>query len=269
MFIETIKPLPEPRLKIRTAVFDFDGTISTLRCGWEGVMEDVMFEFIGQVCEITDEIKEEVKGYIDKSTGIQTIFQMDWFVGYIHKLSPSCTLPNDPWFFKDAYNDRLMKIVNERRRQMDLGKLSEEDYLISGARDFIVALREKGVEICVASGTDDPDVQNEAKVLGMFSLFDKLQGAPLRRRDCSKEAVLRDLMGSQGLEGSELLVVGDGRVEIHLGNEFDAITLGTATDELSRSGVNPVKRDRLIKAGAHAIVGDFSRVDELMDWLGL
>ena len=27
---------------IRAAIFDFDGTISTLRCGWEAVMEKVM-----------------------------------------------------------------------------------------------------------------------------------------------------------------------------------------------------------------------------------
>jgi len=152
---------------------------------------------------------------------------------------------------------------------MDLGKLSEEDYQISGAREFVLALHEKGVTICVASGTDDPDVQNEAKVLGMFSLFDKLKGAPLRRKDCSKEAVLRDLIESQGLMGEELLVVGDGRVEIALGNEFGAITLGAATDEAARSGVNPVKRDRLISSGAHAIVGDFSDTKGLIDWLKL
>ena len=232
-------------------------------------MEIVMFEFIEQVCELTDQIKAEVRDYIDKSTGIQTIFQMDWFVEYLHKLAPNCTLSKDSWFFKDAYNDRLMETVNERRHQMDLGKLSEEDYLISGAKEFVKALREKGVTICVASGTDDPDVQRESKVLGMFDLFDQLKGAPLRQKDCSKEAVLRDLIGSQGLKGGELLVVGDGKVEIQLGNEFGAITLGTATDEISRNGVNPAKRDRLVNAGAHAIVGDFSNLEELMNWLQL
>jgi phosphoglycolate phosphatase-like HAD superfamily hydrolase len=269
MSIEILKELPEQRPKIKTAVFDFDGTISTLRCGWENVMEIVMLEFVGQVCVLTDEIKAQVCDYIDKSTGIQTVFQMDWFVDYLHNLSPNCSLSKDPWVYKDAYNDRLMETVNERRRQMDLGKLSEEDYLIAGVRAFVLALREKGVTICVASGTDDPDVQNEARVLGMFDLFDQLKGAPLRRKDCSKEAVLRDLIESQGLKGGELLVVGDGKVEIQLGNEFGTITLGTATDEISRCGVNPSKRQRLINAGAHAIVGDFTDTNALMNWLQL
>ena len=31
---------------IKAAVFDFDGTISTLRCGWEEVMEPLMLECI-------------------------------------------------------------------------------------------------------------------------------------------------------------------------------------------------------------------------------
>jgi len=83
MSIEILKPLPENRAKIKTAVFDFDGTISTLRCGWESVMEEVMFEFIDQVCNLTSEIKADVEEYIDKSAGIQTIFQMDWFVGFL------------------------------------------------------------------------------------------------------------------------------------------------------------------------------------------
>ncbi len=268
MSLEIIKPLPADRPKIRTAVFDFDGTISTLRCGWEQVMEEVMLEFVGQACELTDGIRAEIRGYIDRSTGIQTIFQMDWFVEYLNRTVPGNRLPDDPWFYKDAYNERLMKIVNERRHQMDLGNLSEEDYLMAGAREFVTALRERGVAICVASGTDDPDVQNEARVLGMAGLFDTLRGAPLRRRDCSKEAVIRDLIESRGLRGGELLVAGDGKVEIELGNEYRAVTLGTATDEIRRRGLNPVKRERLVRAGAHAITGDFTDTGELLRWLG-
>ena len=32
--------------RITTAVFDFDGTLSTLRCGWEEVMGPLMVEYI-------------------------------------------------------------------------------------------------------------------------------------------------------------------------------------------------------------------------------
>jgi len=62
-------------------------------------------------------------------------------------------------------------------------------------------------------------------------------------------------------------VVGDGRVEISLGREFGALTLGVASDEEARCGINPVKRARLIKAGAHAITGDFCDAEAILDWL--
>ena len=63
--------------KINCAVFDFDGTISTLRCGWESVMEPLMLEYIfGE--DYTEENVKEVRDYIAASTGIQTILQMKW-----------------------------------------------------------------------------------------------------------------------------------------------------------------------------------------------
>ena len=36
--LEIIKSDHRPQGTIRAAVFDFDGTFSTLRCGWEKVM---------------------------------------------------------------------------------------------------------------------------------------------------------------------------------------------------------------------------------------
>jgi len=81
--------------------------------------------------------------------------------------------------------------------------------------------------------------------------------------------VLRRLIGDYRLQGNELAVIGDGKVEIALGREVGAITLGIASDEENRTGINMVKRERLIKAGAHAIVGDFIDRDLILSWMGL
>ena len=35
-----------PSTPVRAVLFDFDGTISTLRCGWEEVMQPLMVEMI-------------------------------------------------------------------------------------------------------------------------------------------------------------------------------------------------------------------------------
>lgn len=59
--------------RLDAAVFDFDGTLSKLRAGWEGVMEPLMCELIPGD---PDEVRALVKKYIDDSTGIQTIFQI-------------------------------------------------------------------------------------------------------------------------------------------------------------------------------------------------
>ena len=44
--LELLHPEHLPNGKIRAAIFDFDGTFSTLRCGWEKVMRKLMLELI-------------------------------------------------------------------------------------------------------------------------------------------------------------------------------------------------------------------------------
>ena len=76
------------------------------------------------------------------------------------------------------------------------------------------------------------------------------------------------LFSEKNFSGGELLVIGDGKVEIALGKQSGAFALGAATDEIKRRGVNPVKRKRLLAAGADAIIGDFTCADEILKWLG-
>ena len=77
------------------------------------------------------------------------------------------------------------------------------------------------------------------------------------------------LLNDLGFSGDELCVIGDGKVEIRLGHEAGARTVGLASDETNRRGVNPIKRKRLIDAGADVITGDFLNDEELFRFLGL
>jgi hypothetical protein len=43
--------------------------------------------------------------------------------------------------------------------------------------------------------------------------------------------------------------------------------VGVASDEVRRFGLNPAKRSRLIRAGAQAVVADFSRLGDLLRFL--
>lgn len=70
--------LESGRPKIRVVLFDFDGTLSTLRHGWEDIMKPFMLEMIAGETRVDDALVREVDAYIDQSTGMQTIHQMKW-----------------------------------------------------------------------------------------------------------------------------------------------------------------------------------------------
>lgn len=267
--MEILSCLPEGRPKIKVALFDFDGTISTLRQGWENIMEPLMIEMISGGLSEDEGLRKEVSDYINRSTGIQTIHQMRWLAEAVERNGKNKEASRDPWWYKAEYNRRLMLPVEERKRSILEGKRKREDFLILGSEEFLSQLTKNGVEIYVASGTDHEDVVREAKILDLIDCFKEIAGAPSGRADCSKEAILRKLIAEHNLKGPEVVVIGDGKVEIALGREAGAITLGVASDEVKLRGVNPVKRERLIKAGAHAITGDFGDSRELIKWLGL
>jgi phosphoglycolate phosphatase-like HAD superfamily hydrolase len=265
--MEILKPLAPGRPRVKVALFDFDGTLSTLRHGWERTMEPFMVESIAGPTPAEPGLVDEVRAYIDRSTGIQTYFQMEWLVEAVRRHGRNPGGSTDPWAYKAEYNRRLMRDVRERRARIADGTAVRTDFLMRGSEAFLQALRERGVEICVASGTDDPDVKEEAEALGLARYFKEIAGAPVGRAECSKEAVLRRLVDENGLHGQEVVVFGDGKVEIALGCEVGAITVGVASDEERLHGVNPVKRERLVQAGAHAILDCFEPMDPILDWL--
>lgn len=257
---------PHKKTKLRAAIFDFDGTISTLRCGWESVMEPLMLEYLSTK-ETKEEIRELVKNYIDESTGIQTIHQMKWLNEKVKELKVVSDAPDDPWFYKEEYNRRLMIEVARRRDSVINKEVEAENYIIAGSNKFLEALKSQGIRLYAASGTDEIDVKKESAALGFDVFFEEIAGAKPMAEDCSKEAVIKKLIEDTGVAPSEILVVGDGKVEISLGREAGALTLGIASDEENRKGINPVKVNRLTAAGANAIVGDFIETDDILNWI--
>jgi phosphoglycolate phosphatase-like HAD superfamily hydrolase len=267
--MEILTPLQPERPALKAVLFDFDGTLSTLRFGWEEIMEPMMLEFIVDDTEIDEGLRTRVKSYIDQSTGIQTYYQMEWLANEVKAKGRNPDASFDPWWYKDEYNRRLMLQVSQRREQILSGKTPRENYLIEGGEALLQVLCDKGIAIYVASGTDHEDVNEEARILGLDKYFTEIVGAPSRKAECSKDAVIRKLIDVNKLQGQEVAVFGDGKVEIRLGNEARAITIGVATDEAHRRGVNPVKRERLVAAGANVIIGDFNELEEILNWLKL
>lgn len=252
---------------IRAAIFDFDGTISTLRHGWEQVMRPMMLEML-DADETDGALRKMVDDYIDKSTGIQTIYQMMWLT--VQMASAGLSMKGrDAWWYKDEYNRRLMQTVSQRTARIKQGAAHPDDYMIKGAAAFLKSLKKRQIKLYLASGTDHEDVCSEAALLGVYSFFDGIKGAPKRQASCPKEAVIQSLIEADDIQASQLLIVGDGKVEIVLGAEMGAFTIGIASDEEKRCGIHVLKRDKLIHAGADLIAGDFEDVTGILNALNL
>lgn len=252
---------------VRHALFDFDGTISVIRRGWEDVMIPMMVEMIVGDHPADPAIEAEVADYVDRSTGILTIKQMAWLEEAVKRygLNPD---RHTAKHYKAIYNERLLKPVRERlQRAGDKGEVGET-LTIAGASDFLPGLRDRGVSLYLASGTDHAYVLQEAAALGVAEFFgDEIYGAMDDTEAYAKKRIIQRILDDHNLQGSELLVVGDGPVEIREAARRGALTLGVAADEAQRQGLNPRKRQRLIDAGADLIVTDFLHHEVLTAWL--
>lgn len=275
--IEIVRSWKEKPL-IEYAIFDHDGTISTMREGWELIMAPVMIKAIlGERYNDADEtlfrkVKVRVAEYIDRTTGIQTLVQMKGLLGLIKEFE---CVPEpdmlDEFGYKEIYNAELLTMVMERQKKFERGELSREDFTMKNAVILLQTLYESGIKLYLASGTDVEDVAGEAQVLGYDHLFEgRIFGAVGDLNKEAKKIVLDRILDDIGASASgKVVTFGDGPVEIRETNKRGGITIGVASNELRRYGLNEAKRTRLIKAGADIIIPDFSQISQLLDLLNI
>ena len=264
--------------QIKHAIFDHDGTISTLREGWELIMAPMMVKAIlGDKFETADEalyrkILKSVDEFIDKTTGIQTLAQMKSLVelvkeaGFVEKKKIL-----DEFGYKEIYNNELLKMVRVREAKLKNGELVIDDLTLKGAVPFLKKLYDAGVKLYLASGTDIEDVRREAELMGYAGLFEgRIYGAVGDVNKEAKKIVLDNILDSLGDSVSGRVVTfGDGPVEIRETRKRNGITVGVASNELRRFGLNEKKRTRLIKAGADYVIPDFSKYNDVLDLLNI
>lgn len=269
--IEVVRDLPAGRA-VRHAIFDHDGTISTLRQGWEAIMEPMMVRAIlGARYDDADEalyhkVVDTVRAFVDRTTGAQTLVQMQGLVELVERFG--CVPAEavlDLHGYKRVYNEELLAMVRRRLAKLRRGELQAADFQIKGARAMLRALHARGVTLYLASGTDRADVLAEAETLGYADLFEgRIFGAVGDIRVEAKRLVLERIFGEHGLAGAQVATFGDGPVEVRETRKRDGIAVGVASDEVRRFGLSPAKRSRLIRAGADLIVPDFSQHGRLL-----
>ena len=229
---------------------------------------------LGDKYETADEtlyhkVKSRIADFIDQSTGIQTIIQMEALVEMVKEFDiVRADKILDKLGYKEIYNNALMELVNRRIEKFKSGELDINDYTIKGSLEFLETLKKRGIKLYLASGTDRHDVIAESEALGYSELFDGgVYGSVGDITKYSKKMVIEKIMADNKLQGPELVVFGDGPVEIRECRKRDGIAVGIASDEIRRHGLSAEKRTRLIKAGAHVIVPDFSQHETLIKLL--
>ncbi|MFP4096375.1 MAG: PfkB family carbohydrate kinase [Cyclobacteriaceae bacterium] len=255
---------------LRFVMMDHDGTISVLREGWEDLMLDLMLRCIAgdSLTRLSEADKQvltsKVNQLISQTTGAPTIVQMEGLVemvkreGYVEE--EAVRTAED---YKALYLEDLHRHVEKRIERFRKGELQIDDVTVKGVIGFIHRMKEKGLKLYLASGTDEEYVVREAEALGYA---DNFQGGIYGARPdggSAKRKVLLQLTLQEGVKAREIIVIGDGPSEIREGRKVGALCVGVASDELRRYGLNLYKRERLIRAGSHIIIEDFSQLDQL------
>jgi len=251
----------------KVALFDFDGTLSLIRTGWVDVMVPMMVEIMAELKtgESEEDLRALVVDFVARLTGEQTIYQM---IELTQQVKQRGGKPLAPLQYKRMYHDRLMQKIQHRREDLRQGKVSSEQYLVPGARAFLESMRERGLKLYCASGTDQVYTLEEARLLEIEQYFDgRIYGALDDYKSFSKEILIRKMLSSMECRGENLVGFGDGYVEIKNVEDAGGVAVGVATDEPQCGVVNPWKRERLVKAGADFIVPNFLCREQLFSAL--
>lgn len=247
----------------RVALFDFDGTISLVRSGWMDVMVPMMVEILYELKsgESEDQLCAVVEEFVWRLTGQETVYQMFALAAEVEKRGGK---PLEALEYKRMYLDRLWTRIRDRVHALKQGA-SPEKYLVPGARPLLEALRDRGMKLYLASGTDEEYMKEEARLLDVERYFDGgVYGALDDYKSFSKGILIRRILDSAEFRGEEFLGFGDGYVEIEEVKKVGGIAVGAATAEPECRQIDSWKRDRLIGVGADLIVANYDPLQPLL-----
>ena len=243
--------------RAKVALFDFDGTLSLIRTGWVGVMAPMMVEILLDLKtgESEKDLARIVEEFVWRLTGKETIYQMMEFADHVRRRGGAAL---DPLQYKKMYLDRLWTRIEGRIGELRQGRVSPEQYLVPGARALLKELRQRGLKMYLASGTDHAYMTEEARLLEVAQYFDGgVYGAQDDYKSFSKKILIERILTGARMRGGEILGFGDGYVEIQEVKLVGGVAVGVATAEPECQTIDAWKRERLIGVGADFIVPNY------------
>ncbi len=264
--VENISPGISAR-NARVVLFDFDGTLSLIRSGWMKVMVPMMVEILAglKTGEREEELQAVVEEFVWRLTGKETIYQM---IAFAEAIETRGGKPLAPLAYKKMYLDLLWEKISNRVEGLRKGEVDPEKYLVPGSRALLEELRDRGLTMYLASGTDEVYMKEEAKLLGITQYFDGgVYGALDDYKSFSKAILIQRILASADFQGNQFLGFGDGYVEIEEVKNVGGVAVGVASEEPACTEVDQWKRLRLIGVGADYIVPNFLCREELVSSL--
>ncbi len=253
---------------IKSVIFDFDGTLSLVRQGWQ----DIMIPYFTQVLTNTpkagsyEDENKCVREFVDILTGKQTIFQCIALNDEVVKRGGKSV---DPLVYKKEYNKRLLERIEHRRQGLYKGEIKPNQLTVPGTEKLLEALTKKNIDLYLASGTDEEYVLEEAGLIDVAKFFKgKIYGARDDYKLFSKAMVIKRILELNNLKGFSLAGFGDGYVEIENVKEVGGTAIGVASNEADvTAGMDLWKKKRLTDAGADVIIADYMELDKIMAYL--
>jgi phosphoglycolate phosphatase-like HAD superfamily hydrolase len=265
--IEVVNPAA-PRGAFRYAIFDFDGTISLIREGWQQIMipyfTGEMVACPGAAGRPREELAAAAREFVYLNTGKQTIYQCIQLAEEVARLGGK---PLEPLEYKMEYHRRLERRIAGRIAELEKNPAAACKHVVPGSFDILEALRRRGVVMYLASGTDEIYVKQEAALLSVDRYFAGVYGAQDDYKSFSKKMVIDRIIAENNLRGGELLGFGDGYVEIENVKGVGGFACGVATNEVRRYGIDEWKRERLKRSGADIIIPDYTDTPALTAYL--
>lgn len=258
----------EPRPEISHVLFDFDGTLSLIRQGWPEVMVPMFVEALPRLNgETDDDLRQLVLDDIMRLNGKQTIYQMIQLADRVKERGGE---PREPLWYKHEYLRRLEAHIGARTAGLAAGNIDADELLVHGVRALLGHLKERGLELYLASGTDEYAVKREADLLDVTRYFGaNVYGALDDYKNFSKKIVIDRILQEHGITGQHLLSFGDGYVEIENTKQVGGLAVAVASDEANNGSgrVDEWKRKRLLGVGADAVIPDYRDAVAFVDFV--
>lgn len=253
---------------ITHVLFDFDGTLSLIRQGWPEVMVPLFVEMLPRLAGESDaDVSRLVLDDIMRLNGKQTIYQMMQLAERIRERGGE---PRDPLWYKHEYLRRLEERICHRAQGLATGRIRPDELLVHAVRPLLEHLQNRGLQLYLASGTDEHAIKKEADLLDVSRYFGPhIYGAQDDYKRFSKKIVIERILSSHNIGGEQLLAFGDGYVEIENTRQIGGLAVAVASDEAHNGSgrFDPWKRERLLGVGAHVVIPDYRDAVALVDYL--